>query len=75
MPHVEETDPEGVDFGWVMQMTFVTTILVGAPIVATLSLFVQLTGWAEWAEFAIRVGAVVWFCTAAGVYAYARYRE
>jgi len=75
MPHVEETDPEGVDFGWVMQVTFVTTILVGAPAVAVFSLLVDLTSWAAWAEFAIRVGAAVWFCTAAGVYAYARYVE
>jgi len=75
MPHVEETDPDGVDFGWVMQTTFVTTILVGAPIVAALSLFVELTTWLGWAEFAVRVGAVVWFLTAAGVYTYARYRD
>ena len=73
MPHVEETDPEGVDFGWVMQTTFVTTILLGAPVVAICSLFVELTTWLGWAEFAVRVGAVVWFLTAAGVYTYARY--
>lgn len=75
MPHVEETDPEGVDFGWVMQVTFVTTILLGAPVVAAASLFVELTTWFGWAEFAVRVGAVVWFCTAAVVYTYARYRD
>jgi len=39
---VETTDPDGVDFGWVMQMTFVITILVGAPIVAGLSILVEL---------------------------------
>jgi len=29
---VDSTDPEGVDFGWVMQVTFVLTIVVGAPV-------------------------------------------
>jgi uroporphyrinogen-III synthase len=28
-PSVERTDPEGVDFGWVMQVTFVATIVGG----------------------------------------------
>jgi hypothetical protein len=75
MPRVEETDPDGVDFGWVMQVTLVTTIQLGAPLVAVFSLFVDLATWTGWVEFAIRVGAVVWFCTAAGVYSYARYLD
>ena len=29
---VESTDPEGVDYGWVLQTTFVLTIVVGAPV-------------------------------------------
>ena len=72
MQPVERTDPEGVDFGWVMQVTFVTTILVGAPVVAALSTAVDLPTWGAMAAFAIRVGAVVWFCTAVAVFLYAR---
>lgn len=69
---VETTNPDGVDYGWVMQMTFVTTIVVGAPIVAAASLFADLPDWSAWASFAIRVGAVVWFLTAVAVFLYAR---
>ncbi|WP_254837600.1 DUF5822 domain-containing protein [Natronomonas marina] len=69
---VETTDPEGVDYGWVMQTTFVLTIVVGAPVVAALSAFVTLSTWGERAEFAVRVGAVVWLCIGVPVYAYAR---
>lgn len=69
---VESHDPDGVDYGWVMQTTFVTTIVVGAPVVASLSLFVTVPDtWAGRAEFAVRVGAVVWILTAVTVYAYA----
>jgi uncharacterized membrane protein len=75
MPRVEQTDPEGVDFGWVMQTTFVTTILLGAPLIAILSLSVELTTWASRAQFAVRVGAVIWIVTAIAVYGYARYRS
>jgi hypothetical protein len=72
VPRVETTDPDGVDFGWVMQVTFVVTILVGAPVVALLSTGVSLPTWEARAEFAVRVGAVVWFVVAVGVYLYAR---
>jgi uncharacterized membrane protein len=75
MPRVEQTDPEGVDYGWVMQTTFVTTILLGAPLIAILSLSVELTTWASRAQFAVRVGAVIWIVTAIAVYGYARYRS
>ncbi|MFC7076508.1 MULTISPECIES: DUF5822 domain-containing protein [Haloarcula] len=75
MPAVEHTDPDGVDFGWVMQVTFVTTILVGSPIVAVASIPLTLSTWTARALFAVRVGAVVWFLTAIGVYLYARYRR
>ncbi|MCQ4333242.1 hypothetical protein KM295_07060 [Natronomonas sp. F2-12] len=71
-PRVETTDPDGVDYGWVMQTTFVLTIVVGAPVVAVLSLFVDLPAWSQRANFAIRVGAVVWLCTMVSVYLYAR---
>ena len=71
----ERTDPEGVDYGWVMQVTFVVTILVGAPLVAVLSVGTALPTWSARAEFAVRVGAVVWFLTAMGAFGYAkRYR-
>ncbi len=69
---VERSDPEGVDYGWVMQVTFVVTIAVGAPLVAALSTLVTLPTWGARAAFAVRVGAVVWFLTAVGVYVYAR---
>jgi hypothetical protein len=73
VPDVTRTDPEGVDYGWVMQVTFVTTILVGAPIVGALSLLVDdLATWDARVAFAIRVGALVWLCTALVTYWYAR---
>lgn len=75
VPAVEETDPDGVDFGWVMQVTFVTTILVGSPLVVLASIGVTLQTWAARAMFAIRVGALLWFLTAVCVYLYARYRR
>lgn len=69
---VATTDPEGVDHGWVLQVTFVMTIVLGAPLVAALSTTVALPTWTERAVFALRVGAVVWFLTAVAVYSYAR---
>jgi hypothetical protein len=65
---VERTDPDGVDYGRVMQITFVVTIVAGAPLVAALSLFVELGTWAQRASFAVRVGAIVWVLTAVAVY-------
>jgi len=67
-----ETDPEGVDYGWVMQVTFVVTVAVGAPAVAVLSLVRTLPTWGQRVAFAVRVGAFVWFFTAVCVYLYAR---
>lgn len=73
MPEVTQTDPDGVDFGWVMQVTFVVTILIGVPIVAATSVFVgPMETWAERVSFAVRVGALVWFVTALITYLYAR---
>ncbi len=69
---VEEVDPEGVDYGWVMQMTFVLTILAGAPVVGVLALTTPLPTWETRAAFAVRVGAVVWILVAVTVYGYAR---
>jgi len=71
---VDTTDPEGVDFGWVMQVTFVVTIIVGAPIVAVLSALVDLPSWGARVSFAIRVGAPIWFLTAVSVFLYAKYK-
>ena len=70
---VETTEPDGVDYGWVMQTTFVLTIVVGAPVVALLSVPFDLPTWDARAEFAIRVGAVVWILVALSVLAYAKY--
>lgn len=67
---VESTDPEGVDYGWVMQMTFVVTVTAGAVLVAALSAFVTLPTWGARASFAIRVGAVIWIVTALAAYYY-----
>lgn len=72
---VETTDPEGVDYTWVMQVTFLVTLAVGVPAVAVLSLVVALPTWEAKASFAARVGAIVWFVTAIGVYGYARRRS
>ncbi|MFW5955933.1 MAG: DUF5822 domain-containing protein [Halorhabdus sp.] len=70
-----QTNPEGVDYGWVLQATFVLTIVLGAPLVALASLSVDLATWNERALFAVRVGAVVWFVTAVGVYVHARHNQ
>ncbi|EMA57051.1 DUF5822 domain-containing protein [Halorubrum lipolyticum] len=72
MQPVERAEYEGVDYGWVMQTTFVVTILVGAPVVAVLSAFVTLDSWGARAAFAVRVGAPIWFVTAVAVAIYAR---
>ncbi|ELZ07043.1 hypothetical protein C479_15597 [Halovivax asiaticus JCM 14624] len=69
---VETSSPDGLDYGWVMQMTFVLTIVVGAPIVAILSLPADLPTWGDRVEFAIRVGAIVWLVTSLLVFAYAK---
>ena len=72
---VAKTNPEGVDFGWVMQVTFVVTILVGAPLVAVLSTTVELSTWGARANFAIRVGAPIWLTTNVAAYLYAKYKR
>jgi hypothetical protein len=69
---VESSDPDGVDYGWVMQVTFVLTIVVGAPVVAALATTTPLPTWPARAGFAIRVGAVVWILVAVAAYLYAR---
>ena len=71
---VDHHEPEGIDYGWIMQVTFVITILVGAPVVALLASTTPLPTWAARATFAVRVGAVIWFVTAVLVFLYARRR-
>lgn len=71
-PETTTVEEGEVDYGWVLQVTFITTILGGAPVVAALSTLVSLPTWAARANFAVRVGAVIWFVTAVGVYLYAR---
>lgn len=71
---VETTDPEGVDYGRVMQLTFIITIVVGAPVVAVLSVFVTLPTWSDRAVFAVQVGALVWFVTSIIAFLYERRR-
>lgn len=75
MQPVERAEYEGVDYAWVMQTTFVVTILVGAPAVALLSTLVTLETWGARAAFAVRVGAPIWFVTAVAVALYARRTE
>ncbi|ELY64438.1 DUF5822 domain-containing protein [Natrinema versiforme] len=72
---VETSSPDGVDYGWVMQTTFVATIVVGAPLVAALSTTATLPTWADRLEFAIRVGAPVWLVTSIAVFAYAKRKQ
>ena len=72
---VERAEYEGVDYGWVMQTTFVITIAVGAPIVAVLSAFVTLDTWGARAAFAVQVGAPIWFLTAVVVAIYAKWTD
>jgi hypothetical protein len=68
-------EPEGIDYGWIMQVTFVTTIVVGAPIVAVASTFVTLASLGARLSFAVRVGAIIWFVTGVLVYLFERYRK
>jgi len=72
---VERAEYEGVDYAWVMQTTFVITILVGAPAAALLSTLVALESWGARAAFAVRVGAPIWFVTAVAVALYAKRTE
>ena len=74
-PEVRRTDPDGIDYGWVMQMTFLLTIILGVPLVAVLSTLVSLPTWPDRAMFAVQVGAPVWFLTAVSLFLYARWKH
>lgn len=69
---VASADPDGVDYTWVMQMTFVAALAVGVPVVVVASLGRDLPTWTDKALFAVRTGAVVWLLVAVVVYGYAR---
>lgn len=71
-PEVTRTESDGIDYGWVMQVTFITSIVVGVPTVTLFSAFATLETWPERARFAVGIGAIVWFVIAVGVYFYAR---
>lgn len=69
---VASADPDGVDYTWVMQVTFVVALAVGVPVVVVASLGRDLPTWTDKALFAVRAGAVVWLFVGVAVYAYAR---
>lgn len=72
---VDQYEPPGLDYTWILQVTFVLTILGGAPIIAILAIGSDLPTWAARAGFAIRYGAIIWLFTGLAVYAYARYHQ
>ncbi len=72
---IEEYTSEGIDYGWILQVTFIITILIGAPITALLGIYFELPTWSDRAEFALRVGALIWFLTAIITYGYTKYRQ
>ncbi|MFB6133629.1 MAG: DUF5822 domain-containing protein [Halanaeroarchaeum sp.] len=72
---VDVTDPEGIDYGWVVQTTFVVSILLGFPVAGLLSTTTALPTWFARLGFAIRVGAIVWLLVGLGVLTYARFRR
>lgn len=72
-PEVTRTEPDGIDYGWILQVTFIASIVVGAPLVAILSIPVTLDTWPERARFAAGIGSMVWFFVGIAVYLYARH--
>nr|WP_267637523.1 DUF5822 domain-containing protein [Halovenus rubra] len=58
-----------------MQVTFITSIIAGAPLVTLLSVGADLQTWPERARFALGVGSVIWFAIASGLYIYARRKQ
>lgn len=69
---VDSSDPDGVDYTWVMQVTFILSLAVGVPVIAGLSIFVSLPTWGQRATFAVQVGAVIWLAIALLVFGYAK---
>jgi len=66
---------DGVDYTYVMQLTFLITILAGVPLVVVLSLFVTLPTWTDRAEFVVRVGALLWLVTGTALFLRERRRQ
>ncbi len=62
-----------VDYGWVLEVTFVLTVVIGAPLIAIGSLLIELPTWTARVTYATMVAAAVWLLTAMLVYAYARW--
>lgn len=65
---------EAVNYRWIMEVTFVVTVLVGVPLIAVASAFITLDDWATRVRFATTLAAIVWIGTAAGAYLVARRR-
>lgn len=63
---------DAVDFGWVMEVTFILTVVIGTPIVVLGSLWFDIDGWTARVVYATTVAAALWFVTAIAVYVYAR---
>lgn len=63
---------ESVDYRWVMEMTFILTVVIGTPIIALGGLLVEFDGWTGRVVYATTIAALVWFLTAISVYLYAR---
>lgn len=57
-----------VDFGWILQMTFVVTVVAGVPLLALGSVFVSLPDWPSRAAYAGAGGGSLWLVTAVGLY-------
>lgn len=60
-----------VDYQWVLEMTFIVTVVVGVPIIALTSLLVDLPTWTARVTYATSVAAAVWLLTAVVLFGYA----
>ncbi|AWB26714.1 DUF5822 domain-containing protein [Halococcoides cellulosivorans] len=60
----------GPDYAWILQTTFVLSILLGAPLIAIASLASELPTWEARSTFAIQAGAMVWVAISIGTLAY-----
>lgn len=73
---MSQADPKGhgggIDYRWVMETTFVLTVVVGAPLVGLSAVLLELPTWEARVAFAVPVAAGLWILMAALVYLYAR---
>ena len=72
---VETYEPDGIDYAWIMQVTFVLTILIGAPVLAIGSIWVDLPTWSARAQFAVAFGSVIWILIGTAVFIAAARRD